>query len=148
MGSFGQVSTSPHVRNTSTKYLRSPFPKVPGGASQIFKVHASLRTSLSCPPLSLGTYGTIDDGAKHKRMNEALKSSNHAVTLRKSTQSGAAVVVVLVRCLDLLGGLHELDTVGPKVVTRSAGARATPAFGRHHAPTGQYLGKFIPRRSH
>ena len=30
--------------------------------------------------MSLGTHGTIDDGAKHKRMNEAF---NHAVTLRK-----------------------------------------------------------------
>ena len=30
MGSFGQVSTFPHARNTSIKYLRSPFPKVPG----------------------------------------------------------------------------------------------------------------------
>jgi hypothetical protein len=29
--------------------------------------------------LSLGIHGTIDDGAQHKRMNEALKSSNHAV---------------------------------------------------------------------
>ena len=30
MGSFGQVSTSPHSRNASIKYHRSPFPKVPG----------------------------------------------------------------------------------------------------------------------
>ena len=30
-----------------------------------------------CPPLSLGTHGTIDDGAKHKRMGEKL--SSHAL---------------------------------------------------------------------
>ena len=30
MGLFGQVSTSTHSQNTPIKYLRSPFPEVPG----------------------------------------------------------------------------------------------------------------------
>ena len=74
-------------------------------------------------PLSLGTHGTINDGAKHKRMSElrsllimtdkfeALKSSIFDKEKRTAvaaspffTQSEAAVVVVLVRCLVLIQG--------------------------------------------
>ena len=43
MGSFGQVSTFPHSRNTSTKYLRSPFPKVPGRHNRPGHSRAGLR---------------------------------------------------------------------------------------------------------
>ena len=43
MGSFGQVSTSPHSRNTSTKYLHSLFPKVPGRHNRPRHSRARLR---------------------------------------------------------------------------------------------------------
>ena len=43
MGSFGQVSSSTHSRNTPTKYLRSPFPKVPGRHNRPRRSRARLR---------------------------------------------------------------------------------------------------------
>ena len=43
MGSFGQVSTSTYSQNTPTKYLRSPFPKVPGRHNRPRHSRARLR---------------------------------------------------------------------------------------------------------
>ena len=71
-----------------------------GGASQ-----SNYEPQSISPPLSLGINGTIDDGAKHKRMNELRFEASHYEGKRTAvaafTQSGAAVVVVVVRCLVL-----------------------------------------------
>ena len=80
-----------------------------GGASQSHYEPQSIS-----PTLSLGINGTIDDGAKHKRMSELRFEASHYEGKRTAvaafTQSGAAVVVVVVRCLVLLGGLQSIHS--------------------------------------